>query len=274
MIAPAAGVAAGLSGALSSQSRETGDVPMTALDGSEQDPERGPDTTSGPDAPLSAQVRDTIREGIIRGVYPQGSRLPEAKLAAEMNVSRIPLRAAIPQLQMDGFVRTLPRRGAVVFDWTEDAVNDLFDVRLPLEVAAAGYAARRAHSGMDTTSLLAAIADSHAAIDREDPYEIATTSTLIHQRIVELADNELLTSLMRGVTGRIQWLFFMTSQRDPALACEQHHELHDVIASGNQELAKAVAYAHIEAGRPTSVAEIARQSTMYSARLARATRRS
>jgi DNA-binding GntR family transcriptional regulator len=227
------------------------EAPMTVFDEAE---------STAPDLPLSTQVRDAIREGIIRGTYPQGARLPEAKLAAEMNVSRIPLRAAIPQLEVDGFVRTLPRRGAVVFSWTERAVNDLFDVRLAIEVAATGHAARRAAEGADTSPLLDAINDSHVAIGDEDPYVVAATSTIIHQRIVELADNALFTSLMRGVAGRIHWLFYLTSQRDQALACAQHHELHDVIRSGNQELAKAMAYAHIEAGRRSSVEEIAWQS--------------
>src|SRR5690349_25113485 len=92
---------------------------------------------------LSRQIYATLREGIIRGQYAQGSRLAEQRLAEELAVSRVPLREAVPLLEMDGFVRTLPRRGTVVSTWSLAAVDDLFDLRLCLEVGAATYAARQ-----------------------------------------------------------------------------------------------------------------------------------
>jgi DNA-binding GntR family transcriptional regulator len=211
---------------------------------------------SAGDQPLSAWVRDVLRERIIRGQYAQGTRLPEAKLAADLAVSRVPLRAAIPQLEVDGFVRTLPRRSAIVFEWTHDAVQDLFDVRLAIEAMATGHAARRLTDESQLQPLRDAITESERAIDGGDPYAIAATSTIIHQRIVQLAGNELLTNLMSAVAGRIHWFFYLTSQRDPNIACHEHHELCDVIATGNEELARAVAVAHIERGRPASTAEL------------------
>jgi len=206
---------------------------------------------------LSVQTYAAIRRNIIVGHYPQGIRLPEAKLAAELDVSRIPLRAAIPQLEVDGFVHTLPRRGAVVNTWDERAVNNLFDVRVALEPAAARYAAERVREGASTQPLLDAIADSHEALRLDDALEIARTSTVIHERMVELAGNELLTSLMKAVSGRVNWLFYLTSQRDPDLACQEHHELHDVILTGNARLAEAAAFQHIEAGRLPSIQALA-----------------
>jgi len=86
------------------------------------------------DVPLSAKVYEEVRRRIIVGRYPQGSRLPEQRLAEDLQVSRVPLREAIPQLEADGFVRTLPRRGAVVSTWTTKQVHDLFDTRLGLDV--------------------------------------------------------------------------------------------------------------------------------------------
>lgn len=203
--------------------------------------------------PLSAQVRDRVREGIIRGVYPQGTRLPEARLAAELDVSRNPLRAAIPLLQADGFVATNPRRGAVVFQWTRDAVEQLFDARLAVEVAAAEYAARRVQNGADLAPLVAAIRTSHDVVAHHDPYQIAETSTMVHVSIVELAGNDLLSTLMRSIAGRLQWLFYLTSARDALLARDEHDRISAAIQDGNEGLARALAYAHIESGRTASV---------------------
>jgi DNA-binding GntR family transcriptional regulator len=180
----------------------------------------------------------------------QGARITEASLAEELNVSRIPLRAAIPQLRIGGFVTTLPRRGAVVFEWTPQAVNDLFDARLAIEVAAAGYAARSVGSGTGTIQpLLDIIDESHRAVEEGDSYGIAEVSARFHARIVELAGNDLLTSAMRAVEGRLTWLFYLTSTRDTHLAGTEHDELCRAILAGNVELARALAYAHIESGR-------------------------
>lgn len=73
--------------------------------------------------PLSAQMYQTLRRGIILGEYPQGSPLKEARLADELAVSRIPIRAAIPHLENEGFLTTAPRRSARVTTWTGRAVT-------------------------------------------------------------------------------------------------------------------------------------------------------
>lgn len=208
------------------------------------------DTAEYIEPPLSEKVREIVRERIIRGQYAQGSRITEANLAEDLNVSRIPLRTAIPELRNSGFVTTLPRRGAIVFEWTPQAVHDLFDARLAIEVAAAGYAARHVSEGRGSIDpLREVIASSHRAVEDGDPYEIANLSALFHQRIVELASNDLLTSAMRAVEGRLAWLFYLTSSRDILIADAEHTQLGDAILEGNAELARALTYSHIESGR-------------------------
>ncbi len=209
------------------------------------------DVTIGEGRPesLSRQAYLAIREGIILGRYPQGSRLAEQRLAEELEVSRVPLREAVPQLEMDGFVRTFPRRGAVVTKWDAKAVDDLFDLRLCLEVGAARFAARQIAHGASIDPLNEALTASQNVVHEGDPYKIAQASTRYHEAIVDLADNQLLTTLMRSVTGRMLWLFYLTSQLDADDAFEDHVTLRDAVASGNERVAEAVAYAHIERDR-------------------------
>ena len=82
---------------------------------------------------LSRRIYSTVRERIILGQYPQGSRLPEQRIGEELDVSRVPLREAVPWLERDGFVHSYPRRGAVVTRWDGKAIDDLFDARLSFE---------------------------------------------------------------------------------------------------------------------------------------------
>ncbi|MEA9983951.1 MULTISPECIES: GntR family transcriptional regulator [Subtercola] len=212
------------------------------------------------DAPIEAERPDSlsrqaylaVREGIIRGRYPQGSRLAEQRLAEELQVSRVPLREAVPQLERDGFVRTYPRRGAVVLKWDAKTVDDLFDLRLCLEVGAARFAARQVSRGASMQVLDSALKYSQDVVHEGDAYKIAQASTWYHEAIVDLADNELMTTLMRSVTGRMLWLFYLTSKLDADDAFEDHVTLRDAIASGNERVAESVAYAHIERDRVPS----------------------
>ena len=54
---------------------------------------------------------------------------------------------------------------------------------------------------------------------------------------------------MRAVTGRMTWLFYLTSSRDQHVQSDEHHNLLDAITSGNDRLAESVVFAHIEKGR-------------------------
>lgn len=198
---------------------------------------------------LSQKAYNTIREGIIRGEYPQGSRIAEARIAAELQMSRVPLREAVPQLEQEGFVRTFPRRGAIVSTWDEKAVNDLFDLRLYLEVGAARFAAREVARGASFEPLRHALEYSQDVVHSGDAYRIAEASTWYHEAIVDLSGNDLMKQAMRSVTGRVLWLFYLTSQLDVDEAFDDHVTLAEAIRSGDERMAESIAYVHIERDR-------------------------
>ena len=202
-----------------------------------------------PDVSLSRQIFETVREHIILGHYRQGSRLPEQRIGEELHVSRVPIREAVPLLERDGFVHTFPRRGAVVTRWDTKAIDELFDVRLSLEVGAAKFAARRVGAGAPLDRLDAALTRAAQRVEEQDFFAIASTSTAFHEAVVETAGNELMLRLMHTISGRMTWLFFLTSGLPAEDAFRDHVMLRDAIASGNERVAEALAYAHIERDR-------------------------
>jgi DNA-binding GntR family transcriptional regulator len=210
----------------------------------------------------SKMIYDSLREGIIRGTYPQGARLAEQRLAAEFNISRVPLREAVPRLESDGFVRTLPRRSAVVNSWTVQTVHELFDLRLCLEVGAARYAARQVALGASTDRLHRALDDATRGLQTRDVYLVAEQSTEFHEVIADLTGNELMRSMMRSLAGRMMWLFYMTSDLDNVAAHQDHADIVTAIETGNERLAESVAYAHIERDRQESVQVLKRHGLL------------
>lgn len=210
-------------------------------------------------APLSTQLYHELRRRIIVGDYAQGSRLPEQRLAEELDVSRIPLREAIPQLETDGFVRSTPRRGVVVQQWTERSVHDLFDTRLAIEPPAARLGALRVAAGDSdgVSDLERALTVAEDALDTRDALLISTVNAELHQVMVATAGNDLMASLMRAVAGRMTWLFYLTSRRDPTVACAEHRAITEAVVDGDDRLAEALVFAHIEAGRRPSLQTMA-----------------
>jgi DNA-binding GntR family transcriptional regulator len=202
---------------------------------------------------LPQWIYGQIRLNIISGEFPAGMRLNEQRLAETFEVSRVPLRESFIGLQRDGFIDQLPNRSAVVTGWNAKRVNDLFDTRISLEVEAARLATRRVSQGASTKEMGLMVEHSLGAIHRGAGLEVAENSTRFHQLVVEATGNDLLISLMQQIAQRMTWLFYLTSSRDSEQACFEHRELIDVMRSGNEELARSIAHAHIEKGRVPSL---------------------
>lgn len=82
---------------------------------------------------LSAAIAERLREEILSGTHPSGAQLRQDALATAFQVSRIPVREALFQLEAEGLVRIVPHKGAVVTTLSLEEVNDVFDLRVLLE---------------------------------------------------------------------------------------------------------------------------------------------
>ena len=93
---------------------------------------------------LTDRVLVALREAITSGRLPAGSRVKQEQVAAELGVSRTPVREALHLLEQEGLVRLVPRRGALVQGFTAADVRELYELRELLEPAAAALATARA----------------------------------------------------------------------------------------------------------------------------------
>jgi len=82
------------------------------------------------------RVHLALREGILAGTYEPGSRLVLSKVAAEHDVSLIPVREALQRLEAERMVRLQPNRGATVTQVSIDDMCDIYETRLVLEMHA------------------------------------------------------------------------------------------------------------------------------------------
>lgn len=92
---------------------------------------------------------ENIRDEIIKGRLHPGQKLPQEELAAYFDVSTMPVREALRELEAEGLVTITPHRGAVVTSLSAEDLQDIYDIRTNLEEMATRLAVLR----MDETTL-------------------------------------------------------------------------------------------------------------------------
>src|SRR5438132_168615 len=98
---------------------------------------------TSPDRLLRDVITDRLREQIVTGALPAGTRILEERLAEEQGVSRVPVREALQRLEREGYLVLQPRRGATVASPSPSRALELMVVRRQLEALAARLAANR-----------------------------------------------------------------------------------------------------------------------------------
>lgn len=84
---------------------------------------------------LTSAVAERLRDQIIRGEFPEGAQLRQDAIAAQYQVSRIPVREALRQLDAEGLITLVPNKGGIVPALSSDDIDELFSIRALLEPA-------------------------------------------------------------------------------------------------------------------------------------------
>lgn len=99
--------------------------------------------TTTPDAVGTTSAYEQVRAAIVENRYTPGQRLIEQRIAAELGLSRTPVREALRILEAEGLVVSVRNRGAIVRPLSPTEVDDLYGLRIRLESYAAELAAER-----------------------------------------------------------------------------------------------------------------------------------
>ena len=198
--------------------------------------------------PLRAPVAEEIRRSIITGERQPGERLLEDQLAAELGVSRNPIREALQLLAREGFVALEPRRGARVSEYSDDLADHVYDVRAALEVLVAELAAqRRTADHLDELRRL--LADGREALDADDVSPLPALNARFHAVLVEAAANPILARMVEGLIHQIQWLYTRRVRERGAWSWEEHEAIVAAVEAGDAALAGRLSAEHIAKAR-------------------------
>lgn len=211
--------------------------------------------------PLRELVCENIRQAIIDGTFSPGERLMEIQLADEMGVSRTPVREAIRKLELEGFVVMIPRRGTYVADISIKDITEIYEIRISLDVLAAGLAAERI-----TDEELATLNNYLVEIGKHVPTmnldKIVELDTAFHDVLYNASRNERLRSIINnlreqltGIRGRS-----MSAPGRMIETMDEHRALVEAIASRDVERAQRAARVHLENAEHTLMRSLERRN--------------
>lgn len=145
---------------------------------------------------LRELVYEHLRQAINSGDLEPGSFIDQKKLAAELGISRQPLRDALIQLELEGFVTVIPRRGVEVRRLTLDDIRHLYEVIGALESFVLTHATARVHERetREMSRLNEAMVEAIEAGDFDTYYDL---NLAFHDVFLDSSDNQLLLQTIR-----------------------------------------------------------------------------
>lgn len=201
--------------------------------------------------PLREKIADKIRADIIKGVYKNGERLVEPKLAKNLGISRTPIREALRQLEAEGFIEIVPRRGAIVKELTIKDIDDLYAIKANLE----GLAARQAVLNLTEEQIenLININKQFRNIVEKNPSvtdEYLKDNIDFHNIFIAASDNERLVDILDGLSKNFQRLktMLVSDAGRAATAVKEHKKIIDAFVSKDPDLAERSVRDHIISG--------------------------
>lgn len=204
---------------------------------------------------LKTQAYDLIKDRIMRCEYQQGTFICENDLMEELKISRTPIREAIIELEKEGFVRILPKKGIVVQGLTISDINNTFEVRLLVEP----YVIRNYTNTIKTEDLMKYRELSNTLLQNAEdasPQSFANLDDQFHRLIGLSCSNTYLTEMLGHIYDqniRIRQLCGSSIYKRHIEACQEHIDIINYILDRHIDEAAASMTYHIIKSKEAAV---------------------
>ena len=212
---------------------------------------------------LRERLVDYLKESIIKGHLKPGERIAEPELAERFGISRTPVREAFRQLESEGFLTVIPRRGATVSPITDRDVKEFYTIKALLE----GYAARIAcpkFTNKEIQKMDSLNSQMAKFAEKDDAKNFLRSDDQLHDVFLKTCGNEKLYSLVHTVVQQFERLR-ITALSIPGRMIKsvaQHNDIIDAFKKKKAHLVEKLVRANIEQGADVLVDEIQKEKTL------------
>lgn len=180
-----------------------------------------------------------LKRRILENEFSPGYSALEPELALMLGISRTPLREALSRLAQDGLIEMVPRRGMQVLPISAQAMAKLYAVIGAVEGLACELVVARHLPLSEFKPLLASTRDMEKALKTGDLLGWAKADGIFHSCLVELADNEFLSSTFYRYWDQLYRvrMFTLHLRPRPVQSTKEHREIVDAMLSGDAKKA-------------------------------------
>jgi len=206
---------------------------------------------------LADDVYDQIVDAILNADIDHKDRLVQEKLAADLGISRTPVREALMRLEQEGVLRKTPPGGFQLCKLSDQEVRELYQTRAAIEGQVARILAERS-SHDDINTLRKTVEESENTISTATGREYFEANRCIHRKFVELANNRYLLEMFDITWSKAMafQLFARIQNEDNSKSFNEHMVLVDVIETGDKIEALEVFIKHIQDGFDLQIANL------------------
>lgn len=208
---------------------------------------------------LREKIVETVRNAIVNGQIPAGARVAEPELADRFGISRTPIREAFRQLESEGFITVIPRKGAIVASLSAKDISDFYDLKMVLE----GYAARCAAKVLtekELTKMEAVNRQMEMASTKKDLRKVLSLHNEFHEIFLKSCGNEKLYSIVQNMVMQFQRFRLILAMRGKLEgSIRQHREIIEAFRRQDADLAESLVIKNAQYGKKVLLRELAKE---------------
>ena len=193
------------------------------------------------------QVADFLREGIISGMFERGSRLKQAEIAEQLQLSITPVREALKLLEAEGYVTGNSYRGASVAPFDASASEEALDLRLQLESRLIRGTLQHV-TGQDISELQAMNGEFGRAFELGDRAAARGVNYRFHRHLYSIAAMPQTLHFVQILWARYPFDLINAIEGRGKQAAAEHDEIMRALVSGDLPAAMLAMRKHIESG--------------------------
>ena len=203
---------------------------------------------------LAKMAYEAIRQSILSGQWKIGELYNEKAIAADLGISRTPVREALLELASQDLIIFLPRRGLMINRFTRRDVDEIFEVRKAIELAAVEKIVKTSPP-FDLFEIEESLLNQRKAVKQKDYLAFMEADRLFHTGISELTNNRRIIAILDN----IQDMIHVMGAKALALegraieVIEEHQTIFEAVKKGNIEKARRAMAYHLDQSKEAVV---------------------
>jgi DNA-binding GntR family transcriptional regulator len=196
--------------------------------------------------PLAKMAYERLHDSIIHGQLRRGEVYNEMALAKALGISRTPVREALLELSAQGLVTFLPRKGVMIKHFTRKDVEEIFELRRVIELAAIEKVAK-ANPPCDLSKLKKYLEDQKRAAFKKDYTAFMRADRGFHATFCELANNQRLVQILEKVRDLVHFMGMqgLNTKGRAEVVIREHERVLSTVAERNPVKARKAMEDHL-----------------------------